>query len=71
MKTRTSFKLSGKGTVHCWCGSVRNFAEDINEFIIPILEDSIIAEFNDRKITVTCYDNANTIYQKFLGVFNV
>ena len=66
MKTRTSFRLSGKGIVHCWCGAIGDFVEDINEFVIPILEDSIIAEFNDRKITVTCYDNADTIYQKFL-----
>ena len=47
------------------------FVEDINEFVIPILEDSIIAEFNDRKITVTCYDNADSIYQKFLRVLNI
>lgn len=65
MKTRTNFKLLGEGIVHCWCGSLRDFVEDINEFILPILEDNITAEFNDRKITVYSYDNAERIYNRF------
>lgn len=71
MVTRTSFKLSGNGIVHCWCGALRDFVEDINEFIIPILDDSIVADFNERRITITCYDNADTIYKKFLKTMNI
>ena len=70
MKTRTHFKLSGKGIVHCWCGAIGDFIEDINEFIIPILEDSIIAEFNNKEIIVTSYDNTETIYNKFKKIWN-
>ncbi len=65
MKTRTHFKLSGKGIVHCWCGALVDFVEDINEFIIPILEDSITAEFNETQITVYAYDNEKSIYKRF------
>lgn len=64
MKTRTSFKLSGKGIVHCWCGTITDFCRDINDFIIPILEDSITAEFDNATITVSTYDNVDTIYNK-------
>ena len=70
MKTRTSFKLSGKGVVHCWCGAIEDFVKDVCDFIIPILEDSIIAEFNNREITVNPYDNADSIYQKFVKALN-
>ena len=65
MKTRTHFNLSGKGFVHCWCGSIGDFIEDINEFIIPILEDSIIAKFNNKEIIVKKYDNVESIFNKF------
>lgn len=71
MKTRTSFKLLGKGLVCCSCGSIMNFVEDINEFIVPILEDNIIAEFNEKQITVYAYDNTETIYNKFMRVWNI
>lgn len=62
MKTRTEFKLLGKGLVYCWRGSLADFVKDINEFILPILEDNIIAEFNGKQITVYAYDNAESIY---------
>ncbi len=65
MKTRTTFKLLGKGVVYCWCGSLWDFAEDINKFIIPILEDCIIAEFNNKQIVVYPHDNTETIFEKF------
>lgn len=65
MKTRTAFKLLQKGLVRCWCGSLVDFTEDIDEFIIPILEDSITAEFNEKQITVYPYDNARSIYKRF------
>ncbi len=64
MKTRTSFYLSGKGIVFCACGTITDFCRDINDFIIPILEDSITAKFNNATITVLPYDNANTLYDK-------
>ena len=70
MKTRTSFKLLGKGMVHCWCGALNDFVMDINDFILPILEDNITAEFNDRKITIYAYDNAESIYNRFMQVLS-
>jgi hypothetical protein len=68
MQKRTSFGLCKNGIVRCWCGALGDFTEDINEFIVPILEDNVLAEFNYGVITVTRDDNANTIYQKFLKV---
>ena len=68
MKTRTSFRLCSDGAVHCWCGHVSAFAEDINEFIVPMLDGTILAAFNGRVITVSCWDNAEIIRQKFMDV---
>ena len=71
MKTRTSFKLDGKeGVVRCWCGNLRGFVEDIEEFILPILENYIIAEFNDVKIIIQNYYTAESIYNSFIREFN-
>lgn len=71
MKTRTSFKLNGKeGIVHCWTGTLKNFIEDIEEFILPILENYIIAEFNDAKIIIQTHDTAESIYNNFIKEFN-
>lgn len=69
MKTRTAFKLSGQeGVVHCWCGNLMDFILDIEEFIVPILEDKIIASFNDREILICPSDTAQTIYENFKDV---
>lgn len=69
MKTRTAFKLIGsEGVVHCWCGDLVNFVLDLDEFILPILEGSIIAKFNDRKIIICPSDTAQTIYESFKEV---
>ena len=71
MKTRTSFKLNGKeGIIHCWSGTLKNFVEDIEDFILPILEDSIKAEFNDRVIIVYAYDDAESIFNRFMKELN-
>ena len=66
MNTRTSFYLYEGGSVRCRCGNVVNFAEDLVEFIIPILDYSIEAWFNGRIITVTKYDTVETICDKFI-----
>lgn len=52
MKPKTSFRLLECGVVHCWCGALLDFIDDINTFILPILEDKITARFNDREIFV-------------------
>lgn len=70
MKTRTHFKLFGKSLVYCWCGSLRDFVEDIDEFILPILEDNIFAKFNDTQIVVYAYDNVNSIHKRFWEALN-
>lgn len=70
MKTRTQFKLHSGGLVHCWCGSLGDFIMDINDFILPILEDHITAEFNGVKITIYSYDNKKSIYDKFTQAFD-
>ena len=44
-------------------------SEDINEFILPILEDSIVAEFNERQINVYPHDNTESIFEKFKKVW--
>ena len=68
METRTHFKLLGQGLLYCSCGSLRDFIQDIEDFILPILEDKIKAEFNDRTIIVYSYDNAESIYDRFKEV---
>ena len=68
-KPKTSLTLLNDGTVRCYCGTLRWFAEDINDFIIPILGDRIIAEFNDKRITVVKYDNVDSIINKFKSVW--
>lgn len=65
MTTKTHFKLLGKGIVYCWCGTLVDFISDIEKFILPILEDQIIANFNDREIWIYAYDTAETIYERF------
>ena len=69
MKTRTAFKLIGpEGVVECWVGNLRDFALDLDEFILPILEGSIIAKFNEQKILICPSDTAQTIYENFKEV---
>lgn len=70
MKTRTHLQLSRKGIVYCTCGSLGDFVEDIAEFILPILDNNIIAEFNDREITVYAYDDVERIYKRFWNALN-
>lgn len=68
-KTRTRLTISGSGFVRCWCGTIGDFIEDLSEFIVPLLEDDIVAKFNDRKITVSPYDNVTTLTDKFKKVW--
>ena len=65
MNTRTSFYLYEGGIIRCKCGDVVSFAEDLVEFIIPMLNYSIEAGFNGKVITVTKYDTVKTICEKF------
>lgn len=68
-KPKTSLTLLNDGSIRCYTGTLRWFAEDINDFIIPILGDRIIAEFNCRKITVYKYDNVDSIIDRFNSVW--
>ena len=70
MKTKTHFKLLGKGLVYCTCGTIRDFVQDIEDFILPILEDNIKAQFNDRVIIVCAYDDAESIFNRFMKELN-
>lgn len=66
MKTRTAFKLIGpEGVVQCWVGNLRDFVLDIENYVIPILEDKIIARFNDKEVLVYPSDTAEIICEKF------
>lgn len=66
MKTRTDFKIYYDGVIRCWCGCVTDFAKDISEFVIPMLDYEINAEFNGKKRTITKYDNVDRICEKFM-----
>ena len=68
MKTRTHLKLLRNGVVCCTCGTLWDFAEDINDFILPLLDSTITASFNDRKITISIDDTSETIRKKFCKV---
>ena len=71
MKPRTLFRLSGSGLVHCYSGALRDFVRDINDFILPILEDSITAEFNYKRVTVNAHDDPESIYNQFIQALNI
>jgi hypothetical protein len=45
-----------------------DFALDLDEFILPILEGSIIAMFNEQKILICPSDTAQTIYENFKDI---
>lgn len=66
MKKRTSFSLLDNGIVYCSCGSIIDFVKDLNEFIVPLLEFKIQAEFNGRIVTVYAYDNEQRILERFI-----
>lgn len=70
MKKRTSFSLLDDGTVYCSCGTVRDFAKDLNEFIVPLLEFKIQAEFNRKTITVYAYDDEQRILKRLMEALN-
>lgn len=66
MKTRTFLYLCHDGVVRCRCGAIGDFIEDIVEFVVPLLEDYIYVEFNDRKVYVLKDDDAEKIYSRYL-----
>ena len=63
-KPKTSFKLYGD-TILFHGGTLRDFCEDINNFIIPIFGSSLKAEFNNKRIPLYQYDNTKTIFDRF------
>lgn len=66
MNTRTNFELIvNDGAVHCHSGSLVDFAKDIAEYILPILGDSVKAEFNCMSVRIYCYDSEYSIIKKF------
>lgn len=65
MNKRTKFGLCKNGIVRCYAGVLGDFIDDVNEFIVPILDCNILVEFKPYVITVTPYDNAEIIYGKF------
>ena len=65
MKPRTSLTLLNDGSIRCYSGTINWFVQDICDFIIPILGDTITAEFNGRKITVYKYDNVETLLDRY------
>lgn len=65
MKPRTSFELLDNGTVSCSCGTLIDFAKDLNEFIVPIIGNKIKAQFCQKTIFIYRYDDENAIIKRF------
>lgn len=59
------FVLTHNGTVDCTCGRLYDFAQDLVEKICPMLEHSIEATFNCKRIVVTKYDTVDSIIAKW------
>lgn len=65
MKIRTSFEFGYSGIVRCNCGSIKDFAEDLYEFVVFMLANTIKAEINYRQITVYPWDTVDSIHEKY------
>lgn len=60
------FVLTHNGIIDCTGGTLGGFAKDLVEKICPILDYSIEAHFNYKKITVTKYDTVESIVSKWM-----
>ena len=70
IKTRTSLVIGPNGVVRCYTGDLRSFVMDIAEFVLPLVESSLYAEFNGRKIVITNGDTSGDIYSRFMKELN-
>lgn len=59
------FVLTHNGVVDCICGSLYGFAQDLAAKICPMLDYSIEARFNCKRIVVTKYDTVDSIIAKW------
>ena len=59
------FVLTHNGIVDCTSGTLEGFAEDLVEKICPMLDYSVEARFNTKRIEVTKYDTVDTIIEKW------
>lgn len=57
--------LKKNGTVECYCGSIFNFAEELVEKVLPILDYAIDVKFNDLYFTVNKDDTVVSIIEKW------
>ena len=65
IKPRTSLKISHDGIIYCTCGTLYDFCNDIEHYIVPLIDTSMTVRFNDRFISVNTYDTVDTIMKKF------
>lgn len=66
MEARTNFELIVRdGVVRCYSGCLVDFVKDITEYILPILGDSVKAEFNCMSVRIYYYDSEHSIIKKF------
>lgn len=64
IKPRTSLKISHDGIIYCTCGTLYDFCNDIEHYIVPLIDTSMTARFNGRFISITPYDTVDTIMKK-------
>ena len=57
--------LKKNGVIECRCGSIRSFAEELVEKVLPILDYAIDVNFNDLHFTVTKDDTVLSIISKW------
>lgn len=57
--------LRNNGIVECGCGSLQGFAEDLYNYICPLLYGTIKAKFNGKVIMVDKYDDVYVIIEKW------
>ena len=56
--------LRNNGIFECGCGSLQSFAEDLYNYICPLLYGTIKAKFNGKVFVVDKYDTVDIIIEK-------
>lgn len=57
--------LRKNGTIECTCGSLQGFAEDLYNYVCPLLYSTIEAKFNGKTFVVDKYDTVDIIIEKW------
>lgn len=66
MKIDTHLKIKSNGQIFCTHGALGDFTKDIATYIVPMIDNFVVANFNDRFVKIYPEDTSETIYERFL-----